>query len=355
METAVYTKQVLTEHLLTKDYKQLSVTEAKNILAKFKNTLQKLISNNQDLLTKAELIYFKRKLTSYHRIPIFYGLPKVHKTPTTLRPVVSGSSSLSAVVSAWLDYKIKTLLPHVQSYIKNSTEVIKDLKALCIPKGACLFSADATTMYTNTNTNLGISSIRDFITTHQDKLPSDFPTNLFLLVLTLVMKLNVFTFADTYWLQLAWTAMGTPVACSYATVSFGHYENTTVLTQFKSNLIYYKRYIDDVIGLWMPSKINNAETWTQFKNVLCDWGHLKWTVEEPASSIHFLDLNISITGSSIHTSTFQKPLNLYLYIPPLSSHPPSCFQGLIYGELKCYWAQNNLSYVSVTEATKWKP
>jgi hypothetical protein len=60
METAVYTKQVLTEHLLTKDYKQLSVTEAKNILAKFKNTLQKLISNNQDLLTKAELIYFKR-------------------------------------------------------------------------------------------------------------------------------------------------------------------------------------------------------------------------------------------------------------------------------------------------------
>jgi hypothetical protein len=57
METAIYTRQILTEHLLTKDYKQLSTTEAKSILAKFKNTLQKLISNNQNLLSKAELLY----------------------------------------------------------------------------------------------------------------------------------------------------------------------------------------------------------------------------------------------------------------------------------------------------------
>ncbi len=79
----------------------------------------------------------------------------------------------------------------------------------------------------------------------------------------------------------------------------------------------------------------------QIQDTLCNWGHLKWTVEEPTSSINFLDLNISIIGSSIHTSTFQKPLNLYLYIPPLSAHPPSCFKGLIFGELKRYWTQNN--------------
>jgi len=64
-------------------------------------------------------------------------------------------------------------------------------------------------------------------------------------------------------------------------------------------------------------------------------------VEEPSTFINFLDLNISLKGSSIYTSTFQKPLNLYLYIPPLSAHPPSCFKGLIYGEMKRYWVQNN--------------
>jgi len=72
---------------------------------------------------------------------------------------------------------MKTLLPYVQSYIKNSTEVIRDLKTLHIPKGALLFSADATSMYTNIDTNLGIASIREFISTHQNELPTNFPTN----------------------------------------------------------------------------------------------------------------------------------------------------------------------------------
>jgi hypothetical protein len=40
------------------------------------------------------------------------------------------------------------------------------------------------------------------------------------------------------------------------------------------------------------------------------------------------------------TNTFQKAHNLYLYIPPLSAHPISCFKGLITGEIYRYWLQN---------------
>jgi hypothetical protein len=120
-------------------------------------------------------------------------------------------------------------------------------------------------MYTNINTSLGIAYNRDFISTHIDKLPTAFPSNLFLQVLIIVMKFNVFTFADTYWLQLAGMAMGTPTACSHTTVSFGHYENNTILTEFNSNLIYYKCYIDDVIGIWLPPKRNKTATWNSFK------------------------------------------------------------------------------------------
>ncbi len=51
-------------------------------------------------------------------------------------------------------------------------------------------------------------------------------------------------------------------------------------------------------------------------------------------------MNVTIKHSTITTSTDQKPLNLYLYIPPRSAHPYSCLKGLIKGELNRYWLQN---------------
>jgi hypothetical protein len=53
-----------------------------------------------------------------------------------------------------------------------------------------------------------------------------------------------------------------------------------------------------------------------------------------------LDLEISISKFKIITSTYQKPINLYLYIPALSAHPPSCCKALINGECKRHWTQN---------------
>ncbi len=120
--------------------------------------------------------------------------------------------------------------------------------------------------------------------------------------------------------------MGTPAACSYA-LSFGHYENTTLLPRFKNNLLYFRRYIDDEFGIWIPTTTDNDSTWFEFKQTLNNWGNLKWSLEEPTKKTNFLDLNIEINHSGLQFSTFQKPLNLHLYIPPLSAHPQSCLKA----------------------------
>jgi hypothetical protein len=201
----------------------------------------------------------------------------------TLRPVVSTSGSFLAIFSVWLDYKMKELLPLVQSHIKNSSSLIQDLKSLKNPESALLFTADATSMYTNIDTPTGVSAIRDFIETNKHSLLNNFPTELFLEILSTVMENNIFTFAGTYWQQLTGTAMGTPVACTYATVSFGQYENTNILHIFNSHLLYYKWYIDNVFGIWLPRQNNHIQSWTNFKDTLSNWGSLKWTVEELAT------------------------------------------------------------------------
>jgi hypothetical protein len=340
LDTTSYATQVLKEHLLTKDYQQITHTEVKNKMDNLRQLLKSLLHTHRHTLSKSEILYFNRSLQEQHRLPIFYGLPKVHKTPMSLRPVVSSSSSLLSVFSNWLDFRMKELLPFVQSYLKNSTTVIQDLKNFHLPQGAQLFSADAKSMYTNIDTPTGLKAVQDFIITNNALLPSNFPTELFLQILKLVMENNIFSFGESYWLQLSGTAMGTPTACSYATVSYGHFENTEILTTFKPNLIYYKRYIDNVFGIWLPPSHNKDSTWNAFKEKLNSWGSLHWTIENPSSHTVFLDLNIYIRNSKIITTTFQKDLNLYLYLPPLSAHPPSCLKGLINGELRRYWTQN---------------
>jgi hypothetical protein len=135
--------------------------------------------------------------------------------------------------------------------------------------------------------------------------------------------------------------MGTPVACSYAMLSFSHHENNNILTEFQPNLLFYKRYIDDILGIWIPSENNNISDWDRFKKKLNDWGSLKWVIEDPSHQTQFLDLHIKLQNATITTETYQKSMNLYLYIPPLSAHPQSCFKGLIHGELRRYWIQNN--------------
>ena len=176
---------------------------------------------------------------------------------------------------------------------------------------------------------------------HQVSLPTDFPSELFLQILEIVMKNNIFSFENTTWLQLSGTAMGTPAACAYATISFGQYENTCILPNFNRHLLYYKRYIDDIFGVWIPPDSQQERKWQNFKTALNNWGNLQWIVNEPSKNTVFLDLNISINQSAIQTSTYQKSLNLYLYIPPRSAHPPSCLKGLISGELRRYWLQNS--------------
>jgi hypothetical protein len=127
-------------------------------------------------------------------------------------------------------------------------------------------------MYTNIDTKLGINSIHEFLTDQVNNLPLNFPTDRVLQILTIVMEHNIFNFSDTFWLQHTGTEMGTPVACTYAMISFGQYENKEILPEFQPNLIYYKRFIDDILGIWLPTPNENEDNWEHFKTKLNNWG-----------------------------------------------------------------------------------
>ena len=69
---------------------------------------------------------------------------------------------------------------------------------------------------------------------------------------------------------------------------------------------------------------------------------LSWETETLSESTHFLDLNIWINKKrqKLTYSTYQKPMNLFLYTPPHSAHPSNTTKSLIYSLLKTYQRQN---------------
>ena len=78
-----------------------------------------------------------------------YFLPKLHKTPLKLRPIISCTNGPTYTASALLD---KLLQPHMKatkSYIKNSTDLIHILNRTKVPKDAFLITLDIESLYTN--------------------------------------------------------------------------------------------------------------------------------------------------------------------------------------------------------------
>jgi hypothetical protein len=152
-----------------------------------------------------------------------------------------------------------------------------------------------------------------------------------ILALEIIMRNNVFKCGDTFWLQKTGTAMGTPPACMYAILYYGIHE-LRFCPKFQSIVPFYERYIDDVIGLWImdDDPATDDQNWTAFQEAML-FGKLTCEFSERTTSVNFLDMTLTLDNNRVLTRLYEKPLNLYLYIPPHSAHPPGILRGMITG------------------------
>ena len=134
--------------------------------------------------------------------------------------------------------------------------------------------------------------------------------------------------------------MGTSTAVNYAYLCVGILEIQTLLKKYCAQLLFFKRFIDDVIGVWLPDP-NKPDTWERFFDNLNSFGRLRWTCDGLTNELIFMDLRIMLLpNGNLHFTTYQKEMNLYLYIPPGSAHLRSMLRGLVFGRLRAYALHN---------------
>jgi hypothetical protein len=115
--------------------------------------------------------------------------------------------------------------------------------------------------------------------------------------------------------------MRAPTSAILAEVFIQYLQYTKIVDILqKSQIIYYHRYVDDILIIY------NAHT-TKINDVLDEFNKIhmkvKFTIEkEENNKINFLDLSISKTRNRIQLSIYRKPTTTHLIIHNNLWHPP---------------------------------
>lgn len=271
----------------------------------------------------------------------FYCLPKIHKWKDRRltcpgRPIASTIGTHSEAASKYLDKKLRLVVNHFQRTVcASSQQLILRLEALNkailtghpLPADLICFCADISALYPSIPIDFGIDRVNEMC-----RKAEIFPENELVFLMKLlrwVLTTNVVSFGDEYFLQIKGTAMGTPVAVVYSILVLCSMESLMV-----DGLHFYTRFIDDIFALCTRSQ---AEAFIIAFNAVCSDIQLDDSSISLGRSGVFLDMNIFIKETNtIGYSIFQKPLNIYQYIPPFSAHSHHVFPAFILNEFKRY-------------------
>ena len=288
------------------------------------------------LITKLKKIKLDTRMddTTYRRmyptgvvLPKFYGLPKVHKENTPLRPIVSSIGSVSYGVSKELARIIKPLVGSTEHHVNNSKEFIEEIKKIKLEEGECITSYDVSALFTS----IPIPSALDII---NNKLQEDtdlhnrtnMTTHNIIELLDFSLNNTYFTFQGVFYQQTKGAAMGSPVSPIVANIFMEAFESRALSTSIHPPKLW-RRYVDDTC---VTQDQSHKEEFLHHINSVDNV--IQFTVEEAKEdgSIPFLDtLIIPEQNGTFSIGVYRKPTHTDLYLPWNSNHHLSAKYSVI--------------------------
>ena len=172
-----------------------------------------------------------------------------------------------------------------------------------------------TSRYTAFPKGEGLLALKQFFVLRTVKEPS---SETLLHLAELVLTLNCFSFADSYYKQINGVAMGTKMRPSYTNLSVGYIEHQFFNQYNGPKPERYRRYIDDCVGATSCTREELDQVITAVNSF---HPALKCTWEISDTSSAFLDIKVSVEGNGLCTSVHYKSTDSQRYLLYSSSHP----------------------------------
>ena len=312
---------------LAQGYVQLSPVELQKKVAELKFGADAMVQFffSSGVLSLAERDFLLSKF-QVSAVGIFRILVKVHKQPVSSRPICNVRNSWYGPFSTFLVERLGPLMPQLDSVIVSSDQLLQQLKPLRCDAAMRFVTLDIVNLYPSVDRKHLMSIVGPFVRqSFNHSALGDFIVK----ALELVLEACVVSFQGLLFEAQDGIPTGLSVAGILANIYLWHFDR--YMSQMCGcDLQILRRYIDDLLLLWagdVQSLVEKAEGWHP---------SLKFQVSGEME-VPFLDFHLSILPNRrVHWKLFEKPQNLYLYVPAFSNHPASTFASLqLGGAIRC--------------------
>ena len=335
------------EHLLSKTkenkpyYKEVDEFEVERSKAKIRNILEDMLEKN--IISKLEFDAMCADDKSPGRFYCSFKVhkPHAHKTAPPVRPILSGSGSITEGIATFVEHYIKPMSILHETYLQDTPDFLRLINNINqgpkLKKNAILFTCDVEALFTNIVHEDGLQSMQDQL---QEKNKSEVPSHYIMELMKIILYNNIFTFHDSHWKQEIGAAMGSKPVPHYAD-NFMAKEIDPVIKKLAKQynkeaqeaLQLLKRFLDDYFGVFNGTTKMLHLLWDQMNqihpSIKLTMSHTSILGEDPndkcdceeSYEIPFLDTLCSIKDGRIETDLYRKQTDRNQYLLPSSCHP----------------------------------
>ena len=288
--------------------------------------------------------------------PALTLLPKIHKTPLAWRSIVCAHSAittpLSTLIAHWLN---ANFIPLIHTLINDSLTLLQRIDKLHLSPYSSywLVTLDIQDFYPTIPIDPGVDTVRDFIYALMDQQILHPGYERFIRWLRFILKRSFLSFNNQNYHQIKGTAQGTNCAPPFANLYFASHELAvfsreilidetdakvvnnaqrsprTLTTNGGVKIVLYARLLDDIFMIVEGSHSQAEKAVAE----ISQHPHLRFT-SKIGHTADVLDLSLRLTHTNnIISSTYQKQISRFLYIPFRSYHLRSTQQAWIKAEI----------------------
>ena len=234
--------------------------------------------------------------------PRLYGLPKVHKDGTPLRPILSMIGSPQHQLSRWLATLLQPVLERYSgNCVVDSFAFAEFIRNYDLNTPVQLCSFDIKSLFTNVPVAETITICADYLFNGVSN-SAGLEKSDFIKLMEFAVSDVEFSFNNIMFRQTDGIAMGSPLGPTLANIFVGFYEEQLFATTDKPPI--YLRYVDDTFVA-----VEDGERRIDFEQRLNNLHpNLKFTCgEERDGCLPFLDVQVGRDGAGFTTSVYRKP------------------------------------------------